>query len=341
MALLDRRRRYRKGAAQPVAVPDYLKLTAKTAGTFTLTIPAQVNTTYITSVSYSVDGVNWVKTNNTSNDVTITTPTIAAGGCVYWKGLGSSFARNGSSGNYSTFSSTGTFDVSGNIMSLLYGDDFEGKISLSSFYTFCYLFYNSKVVQTDELSLPATTLITACYMGMFSGCTSLTTPPSLPATTLQESCYDSMFNGCTSLTSIPLLPATTLPTYCYANMFAQCASLTGMVTIPATTLNNNSCRKMFAQCTNLNGAILYAQTLGNYSLYNTFYKCSNFTYLDIRYVTTVIDATNYSKQTYIKYMLEDVNSAGRINASRVWRMDLLRGNISYGGPPSGWTIYTY
>jgi hypothetical protein len=40
-------------------------------------------------------------------------------------------------------------------------------------------------------------------------------------------------------------------------------------------------------------------------------------------------------------MLEDVNSAGRINASRVWRMDLLRGNISYGGPPSGWTIYTY
>jgi hypothetical protein len=50
--------------------------------------------------------------------------------------------------------------------------------------------------------LPATSLMTHCYYGMFYGCTSLTKAPDLPATTLAQSCYSGMFEGCTSLQSI-------------------------------------------------------------------------------------------------------------------------------------------
>jgi hypothetical protein len=37
---------------------------------------------------------------------------------------------------------------------------------------------------------------------MFRGCTSLTTAPELPATTLASNCYHGMFQGCTSLAYI-------------------------------------------------------------------------------------------------------------------------------------------
>lgn len=67
------------------------------------------------------------------------------------------------------------------------------------------------------------TMAQYCYMGMFLGCTSLTTPPKLPATTLASSCYMGMFNGCTSLTSVPELPATALANYCYDSMFRGCS----------------------------------------------------------------------------------------------------------------------
>jgi len=73
--------------------------------------------------------------------------------------------------------------------------------------------------------LPATTLTNRCYLEMFNGCTSLTTPPQLPATTLAVSCYQSMFSGCTSLTTAPELPATTYSSGCYQYMFQGCTSL--------------------------------------------------------------------------------------------------------------------
>ena len=40
---------------------------------------------------------------------------------------------------------------------------------------------------------------------MFWNCTSLTTAPELPATTLASECYSGMFNGCTSLNYIKCL----------------------------------------------------------------------------------------------------------------------------------------
>lgn len=103
-----------------------------------------------------------------------------------------------------TFSSTGRYEAEGNIMSLLYGNNFNGQISLSGKkYAFTYLFQkSSNLVNAINLVLPATTLSQECYSLMFEGCTSLLKAPVLPALTLYSGCYTAMFENCTSLNYI-------------------------------------------------------------------------------------------------------------------------------------------
>ena len=135
--------------------------------------------------------------------------------------------------------SSANINVSGNIMSLLYGDNFKDKTTFSngSNYVFVLLFVNNThLINAENLILPATTLADGCYGSMFYGCTSLTTAPKLPATTLADYCYINMFGGCTSLTTAPELPATTLADSCYFQMFQACTSLTTAPELPATTL---------------------------------------------------------------------------------------------------------
>ena len=162
---------------------------------------------------------------------------------------------------YTTFSSsTASFNIEGNIMSLLYGDDFIDKITFEDDYIFPSLFKETNVVNAHNLILPAMTLPCGAYSEMFRGCTSLITAPELPATTLPEyqnssedGCYNFMFYGCTSLTTAPsILPATKLKKCCYNYMFYGCTSLTTAPVLPATTLVDNCYSGMFYGCTKLN-----------------------------------------------------------------------------------------
>lgn len=96
--------------------------------------------------------------------------------------------------------------VQGNIMSLVYGDDFARKTSLAIDSQFTALFWKAtKLTSAENLIMPATALTQLCYYDMFRGCTSLTTAPALPATTLVNSCYGNMFLGCSSLNYIKCL----------------------------------------------------------------------------------------------------------------------------------------
>jgi hypothetical protein len=61
---------------------------------------------------------------------------------------------------------------------------------------------------------------------MFYGCTSLTTAPVLPATTLASSCYNGMFRGCTSLNYIKAM-FTTEPSTNYTENWVNGVSATG------------------------------------------------------------------------------------------------------------------
>ena len=98
------------------------------------------------------------------------------------------------------------FNLSGNIMSLVFGDDAKDKKSLSGKPNyFKNLFKECKVVNVSEKFLPATELANNCYNYMFFECTSLANAPELPATTLADYCYYNMFHGCTSLNYIKML----------------------------------------------------------------------------------------------------------------------------------------
>ena len=88
---------------------NYLAFTALEDGTFA----------FGNNINYSLDnGKTWTElAANTS------TPTIASGSKIMWKA-----ELTPTTNGIGTFSSTGRFDAEGDILSLHYGDDFEGKI---------------------------------------------------------------------------------------------------------------------------------------------------------------------------------------------------------------------
>ena len=201
------------------------------------------------TILYSLDeGLNWNVLKFGSS-----TPIITSGNKILWKGRLSYVNDRG----IGWFSSTGKFNIKGNIMSLLYGDDFIGKTEFPKNtpgeFPFSLLFVNTDVVDASKLVLPATTLTDFCYNHMFQNCESLVKAPRiLPAMTLASSCYSGMFYGCRNLVTAPELPATILADYCYQNMFDTCKSLTTAPVLPATTLVDNCYSGMFYLCWNLN-----------------------------------------------------------------------------------------
>lgn len=231
-------------SASAGVVKNYLAFEALEDGTFTLTIPSGSTTAMITNVDYSVDGgATWVTTQNVdSQEVVITTPTITSGSMVLWRGNAKKYGV--STAVYSKFSSTGQFNVSGNIMSLLYGKNFEEKLSFQDSMTFHHLFDGcTKMLSSENLLLPATSLQNYCYQFMFSSCTSMTkTVKVLPAANLKTNCYQRMYNYCPALLEAPELPAETLVSGCYSYMFTNCRKLAYVkamfLTEPSTSYTN-------------------------------------------------------------------------------------------------------
>ena len=222
--------------------PNYLKFTAEEDNS-----TISLNSKTSSDIKYSLNGGDWTQWDYSAI-------TLNTGDTVCMKGNNS----NGFSKGFSTgtrlsnqFKMTGKIGASGNIMSLLYEDDFEGKLTIPCNYCFYQMFIRCTALTTAPY-LPATTLTNGCYSDMFYGCDSLTTAPELPATTLANSCYNGMFYGCRSLTNAPELPATTLANSCYSDMFSDCTALTTTPELPATTLTDDCYYGMFSCCTNLN-----------------------------------------------------------------------------------------
>ena len=236
---------------QEAATSDFstkpLTFNILSAGTINWVASSSVTKT----IEYKLNDGEWTSiTSNTGSSAP--TITVNSGDKLQFRGNNAQYATSYS--EYNTFSgSTALFKAEGNIMSLIYGDDFKNKLTISSAYTFVSLFRDcANLVSAENLVLPATTLATGCYNNMFYGCSSLTAPSILPATTLASNCYGSMFYGCSSLTVAPELPATTLAGACYGNMFNGCTSLTTAPELPATTLNVMCYNSMFQKCSSLN-----------------------------------------------------------------------------------------
>lgn len=224
-------------------IPDYSKdyLTFTIISNGTIMWKTSSSKVSSTTISYSINNGQW--TNITSSTYGETFD-VSAGDKIRFKGNNSAYGIKSSASVYgTTFSgSTASFNIEGNIMSLLYGDDFIDKITFESDCVFPFLFAGTNVVNAHNLILPAVTMSHSAYANMFESCTSLTTAPALPATTLSgyinvsvDGCYYYMFAGCTNLTTAPELPATTLVNSCYFGMFYGCTNLSYIKAMFTTT----------------------------------------------------------------------------------------------------------
>jgi len=260
---------------------EYLTLVAQGSGSFVFRYEASTG-----DILCSKNGGEWTL----KSDVIVNN-----GDKVVWKG---DLVPNSSYG-IGRFASTCNFTVSGNPMSLLFGDNFSGQTSLAGYKNaFHGLFYNcTKLTSIDGLVLPATTLSEKCYTYMFNYCTGLTSIGNLvlPATTLADYCYYGMFQSCPNLTTVPsnLLPATTLASHCYFDMFLYCTSLTTVPSnlLPATTLEYGCYMNMFGGCTSLTTVpsnLLPATTLADECYRGMFSRCSSLTSIPSGLLPTTI-----------------------------------------------------
>lgn len=250
------------------------------------------------TIQYSINNSDWISITSSTTGVTIP---VATGDVVIFKGSNTSYE-----GHSSFKGSTCSFNVGGNIMSLVGGSNFINLTTLTGTNNFQNLFKNCFYLnQAHDLILQATTLGNYCYSSMFEGCGSLITVPTLPATTMTIRCYENMFADCsllsqapdlpattlaegcyyamfsgTNIYKTPNLPATTLTDNCYAYMFAGCNNLQETSALPATTLTSGCYQAMFSNCTKLTTAPdLNAATLTTNCYNRMFYRCSKLNYI--------------------------------------------------------------
>lgn len=323
----------------------YFTTVARENGTFSF----EKTTGNTTDIQYSLDGGSTWQTLASGS-----TPTIAAGNKVYWKGT----LTNTTTYPYGigTFTSTGQFDVEGNIMSLMYDDNFIDKTSLTGKdRAFESLFINSrKVINAKNLILPAITLANKCYSTMFYDCPNLLTAPTLPATALADYCYNFMFLRCSNLLAAPALPATTLAEGCYSSMFKYCSNLTTAPTLPATTLAKWCYSEMFYGCSNLATAPALPALNLAYGCYSMmFWDCTNLTTAPALPATNLIDYCyrqmfdGCSNLNYIKCLATDRSApystsgwANGVSSTGTFVKNSSMNSWPSGtsGIPSGWTI---
>lgn len=277
-------------------IKDYLCVTMPLGGNVRLIGDKPTTMNY---VKMSSDGRNWQD---------ITNIDLGAGDKVYIKGSGSAFGKN--NGNYSwQFQIQGTAFLSGNIMSLLYDDDFEDKTIVGK-NAFAHLFsadsVSKGIANISNLKLPATEVGDCAYINMFAGTSNgsyfhpFTKTPKLPATTLGIACYKSMF-AYSKVDEMPDLPATTLAEECYSNMFQGC-SIKEVKVLPATTLATDCYKYMFAnQLTDIHipHNMLPATNLAAGCYEAMFSVCTKQTSIpsDLLPATTHIDETTQTEVT--------------------------------------------
>ena len=327
---------------------EYFTIIALTDGTISYSHKEGSNPMF-----YSINEGEWIET-TVSVDISVSTNDM-----IRFKSN-----RGNQAYNQETFTSGGTaqFEVAGNLMSLVAGDDFatyvpytnatgtDGDLYSSFKYFFRYCtglisaknliikycdnesfsnFFNGCTNLLTPPKLPAMTLANNCYLSMFEGCTSLTTAPALPATTLADACYNIMFYGCTSLTTAPALPATTLANYCYSSMFVGCTSLTTAPSVlPSTTLEIMCYKSMFEGCSSLTNAPALPATTLKFMCYSSMFRnCTKINYIKCL-------ATDISAPSCTSNWVSGVASTGTF----VKNPNMTSWTTGVNGIPTGWTV---
>ena len=216
---------------------------------------------------YSLDG------GSTWQPLTTTPVTLQTGDEMCLKGTITSDNTQTTAGHFAKFViPSGSIKASGNIMSMMYGDDFADKLDTKYIEAFFGLFISCYITDAEELELPATTLSNMCYMSLFDSAKLTKMPKVLPATTIPEGAYSCMFRF-TPLTAITTtLPATTLGDGAYYYMFYSCSSITQSVIeeLPALVVPTDGYKGMFYKCKFQNPPHIKATKAGNNAMQQMF-----------------------------------------------------------------------
>lgn len=227
---------------------DYLTFRIRTAGN----VYWRANGSLTKTIEYSLNDGAWTSITSAVTPVSIA---VAANDVVRFRGSNATYATSksaysgfghgeaGTSGQSTYDNDAAEFDIEGNIMSLIYGDNFVGYTAFTgSTYNFCSIFKKAKCVSAENLILPALTLREYCYRAMFSWCTFLEEAPQLPATTLTKGCYWYMFERC-AITTAPDLLAEHLVAECYGSMFVYCSSLNFIKCMAIDGFSTTNCKQ--------------------------------------------------------------------------------------------------
>lgn len=222
------------------------------------------------AISYSINNGSW------TTITTTTTFAVSRGNKIRFKGENNSYYGD-------KFETTISFNLSGNIGSLVWGDNFSSgnyQFTPSNYFLGPMFSGCTGLVDASKLQLPFEAVKYADYSGLFKGCTALLFPPELPATSIGTErweeepynwdggfAYGSMFMDCTSLLYAPNLPAEYITQYCYDMMFAGCTSMVKGPEISAVCLPLEACYGMFAGCSNLNYIKCMATDFRNQATY--------------------------------------------------------------------------
>ena len=234
--------------------------------------------------------------------------TVAAHDSIQFRGNNKPF--NNSHSNLKYFVMTGYFRASGDVFSL----------------------YDKKCITGPKPSGNAngTSEYAYCFCGLFSGCTSLLTPPELSATWVWNNFYRKMFEGCANLKYAPKLDHITgQVNWCFERMFYGCSSLIEMPILPPG-LGNNSMESMFAGCVNIRSADLKNITvLGINGAQYMFKDC-----ISLRYVKSYLSSHSFNSTTALQNWLYGVSPTG-IFVDAGTKSDWTTGTS---GIPDGWVV---
>ena len=297
---------------------DYLTFRALEDGTFTFSV---------NDIEYSMDeGDNWATLTAGAS-----TPTINNGNTVLLKATNLTPVSGTGIG---TFSSTGRFDVEGNIFSIVSGDDYMSGATLSDYQFFGLFSGCTNLVNAKNLIIKhgVKKYSHAC---MFMDCTSLATAPELPEDYLAwgDYCYYAMFKNCTSLVTAPYLPAWAVADSSYRQMFMGCTSLENPPYIlPCDIIDDRCYAHMFANCTSLKRAPILAQRffgLAEAEYYAMFSGCSS-----LNYVECYLSYTASQSYYHTGYMFSGVSQTGTF----VLMDGADVGATGHAGIPTGWNV---
>lgn len=157
------------------------------------------------------------------------------------------------------------FTISGNIMSLFWGDDYiYAPANKLPFPQIPYDTNGTKiehihivdpvdapVIDASDLWLPTKNLPEGIFMDMFKNCTDLTAVPDIKAKYLPKNACNGMFMNCTSLTDMPLILAETVEESALDSMFNGCTSLVNTTQLHIKKIYTGFGNWMFAGCTSL------------------------------------------------------------------------------------------